>query len=50
MYPQEEIDGFEHCWRRRKPGRSTPVHYRSDVNTFFRWTQQAPATITAAPY
>lgn len=46
MYPQEEIDGFEHYWRRRKPGRSTPIHYRSDVNIFFRWAQQSPATIT----
>ena len=46
MYPQEEIDGFERYWRRRKPGRSTAVHYRSDVNIFFRWVKQLPATIT----
>ena len=46
MYPQEEIDGFERYWRRRKPGRSTAVHYRSDVNIFFRWAKQAPAEIT----
>jgi integrase/recombinase XerD len=46
MYPQEEIDGFERYWRRRKPGRSTAVHYRSDVNIFFRWAKQLPATIT----
>ena len=46
MYPQEEIDGFERYWRRRKPGRSTAVHYRSDVNIFFQWAQQSPAAIT----
>jgi len=46
MYPQEEIDGFEQYWRRRKPGRSTAIHYRSDVNIFFQWAQQAPAAIT----
>lgn len=46
MYPQEEIDGFERYWRRRKPGRSTAVHYRSDVNIFFRWSKQSPAAIT----
>ena len=46
MYPQEEIDGFERYWRRRKPGRSTAVHYRSDVNIFFRWAKQASAKIT----
>jgi integrase/recombinase XerC len=46
MYPQEEIDGFERYWRRRKPGRSTAIHYRSDVNIFFRWVKQLPATIT----
>ena len=46
MYPHEEIDGFERYWRRRKPGRSTAVHYRSDVNIFFRWVKQLPATIT----
>ena len=46
MYPQEEIDGFEQYWRRRKPGRSTAIHYRSDVNIFFRWAQQAPDMIT----
>ena len=46
MYPQEEIDGFEQYWRRRKPGRSTAIHYRSDVNIFFRWAQQSPAEIT----
>ena len=46
MYPQEEIDGFERYWRRRKPGRSTAVHYRSDVNIFFRWAKQSPAAIT----
>ena len=46
MYPQEEIDGFEQYWRRRKPGRSTAIHYRSDVNIFFRWAQQSPAAIT----
>ena len=46
MYPQEEIDGFERYWRRRKPGRSTAVHYRSDVNIFFSWAKQPPAAIT----
>ena len=46
MYPQEEIDGFERYWRRRKPGRSTAVHYRSDVNIFFCWAKQVPAAIT----
>jgi site-specific recombinase XerD len=46
MYPQEEIDGFERYWRRRKPGRSTAVHYRSDVNIFFRWAKELPAAIT----
>ena len=46
MYPEEEINGFEQYWRRRKPGRSTALHYRSDVNIFFRWAQQAPAAIT----
>ena len=46
MYPAEEIDGFEQYWRRRKPGRSTAIHYRSDVNIFFRWVQADPSTIT----
>jgi integrase/recombinase XerD len=46
VYPQEEIDGFEQYWRRRKPGRSTALHYRSDVNIFFRWAQLPPAAIT----
>jgi integrase/recombinase XerD len=46
VYPQEEIDGFEQYWRRRKPGRSTALHYRSDVNIFFGWAQLSPAAIT----
>jgi len=46
VYPQEEIGGFEQYWRRRKPGRSTALHYRSDVNIFFRWAQLSPAAIT----
>jgi len=46
VYPQEEIDGFEQYWRRRKPGRSTAIHYRSDVNIFFRWAQLPPVAIT----
>jgi len=46
VYPEEEINGFEQYWRRRKLGRSTAVHYRSDVNIFFRWAQLSPALIT----
>ena len=34
MFPEDEIDGFEKYWRRRKPGKSTSVHYASDVRIF----------------
>ena len=37
MFPEEDIDGFERYWRRRKPGKSTALHYASDVRIFFRW-------------
>ena len=37
MFPAEDIDGFERYWRRRKPGKSTAVHYASDARIFFKW-------------
>jgi site-specific recombinase XerD len=37
MFPEEDIDGFEKYWRRRKPGKSTALHYASDAKIFFRW-------------
>lgn len=37
MFPAEDIDGFEKYWRRRKPGKSTALHYASDARIFFRW-------------
>jgi len=37
MFPQKYIEGFEQYWRRRKPGRSTAIHYASDVRIFFKW-------------
>ena len=40
MHPQEEVDGCAQYCRRRKPGRSTAIHYRSDANIFSRWAQQ----------
>ena len=46
MYPKKEIEGFEQYWRRRKPGRSTAIHYRSDVNIFFQWAQKSPTAVT----
>jgi site-specific recombinase XerD len=39
MFPKEDIDGFERYWRRRKPGKSTALHYASDLRIFFRWAQ-----------
>jgi hypothetical protein len=46
VYPKEEIDGFEQYWRRRKPGRSTAIHYRSDVSIFFQWTHKSLTAVT----
>lgn len=37
MYPENDIASFEKYWRRRKPGRSTALHYASDVRIFFHW-------------
>ncbi|MBT7602853.1 MAG: hypothetical protein HN560_17540 [Anaerolineae bacterium] len=37
MFPENDIDGFEKYWRRRKSGRSTALHYASDVRIFFHW-------------
>jgi site-specific recombinase XerD len=37
MFPKDDIDGFEKYWRRRKPGKSTALHYASDVRIFFGW-------------
>jgi site-specific recombinase XerD len=37
MFPTVDIDGFESYWRRRKPGKSTALHYASDARIFFRW-------------
>ena len=37
MFPTEDIEGFEKYWRRRKPGKSTALHYASDVRIFFQW-------------
>jgi integrase/recombinase XerD len=39
MFPEQQIDGFEKYWRRRKPGSSTALHYASDVRIFFKWAQ-----------
>jgi integrase/recombinase XerD len=47
MFPQQEIEGFARYWRRRRPGRSTTIHYTSDVTIFFHWVQLPPAAITA---
>ena len=47
MFPQEQIDGFEKYWRRRKPTSSTSVYYASDVRIFFQWAQgSAPVSIS----
>jgi site-specific recombinase XerD len=47
MFPTQDIDGFEKYWRRRKPGRSTALHYASDVRIFFRWASgYTPEDIT----
>jgi len=37
MFPESDINGFERYWRRRKPGKTTAIHYASDVRIFFRW-------------
>ena len=37
MFPTEDLEGFEKYWRRRKPGKSTALHYASDVGIFFHW-------------
>jgi integrase/recombinase XerD len=42
MFPNQQIDGFEKYWRRRKPGSSTALHYASDVRIFFKWAQGKP--------
>jgi site-specific recombinase XerD len=39
VFSEEQIEGFEKYWRRRKPGSSTAVHYASDVRIFFKWAQ-----------
>jgi integrase/recombinase XerD len=47
VFPQEQIDGFEKYWRRRKPSSSTAVHYASDVRIFFKWGEgKSPEAIT----
>lgn len=47
MFPAEDIDGFEKYWRRRKPGKSTALHYASDARIFFRWANgYSPEDIT----
>ncbi len=40
MFSEQQIDGFEKYWRRRKPGSSTAVHYASDVRIFHKWAQE----------
>lgn len=48
MFPETEIDNFRKYWRRRRPGRSTAVHYSSDVTIFFKWAQgHSPESVTA---
>jgi site-specific recombinase XerD len=48
MFPQTEIDDFRKYWKRRRPGRSTAVHYSSDVTIFFKWAQgHSPESVTA---
>lgn len=37
MFPESDINGFERYWRRRKPGKTTAIHYASDARIFFRW-------------
>ena len=46
MFPKDEIESFEKYWRRRKPGRSTAIHYVSDATIFFNWAQQPPEAIS----
>lgn len=47
MFPEDDIDGFEKYWRRRKPGKSTAMHYASDVRIFFKWANDyGPEDIT----
>ena len=47
MFPEQQINGFEKYWRRRKPGSSTALHYSSDIRIFFRWAVgKVPETIT----
>ena len=47
MFPQQQINGFEKYWRRRKPGSSTALHYASDIRIFFKWAEgQSPEAIT----
>ncbi len=47
MFPQTEIDNFRKYWKRRRPGRSTAVHYSSDATIFFKWAQgQSPESVT----
>jgi site-specific recombinase XerD len=47
MFPDQEIDGYERYWRRRKPGSRTAVHYASDVRIFFKWVNgKTPKSIS----
>jgi integrase/recombinase XerC len=39
MCLEDQINGFEKYWRRRKPTFSTAVHYASDIRIFFHWKQ-----------
>jgi hypothetical protein len=40
VFSEQQIEGFEKYWRRRKPGSSTAVHYASDVRIFYKWAQE----------
>lgn len=47
MFLEDQINGFEKYWRRRKPTSSTAVHYASDVRIFFHWRQGlAPESVS----
>lgn len=41
-----EVQQFQKWLRRKSPHASTYIHYTNDVQLFFTWRTQAPATIT----
>jgi len=41
-----EVQNFHKWLRRKTPHTTTPIHYLSDVQLFFRWAEKSPVAVT----